>query len=240
MRYLILSDIHANWEALESVLAHANGKFEKICCLGDMVGYGADPNRVTEWVREKCDFVIRGNHDRACCGLDSAETFNPAARASCHWTSTELSAENRDYLSTLASGPVSVNGFSIVHGSFTDEDEYLIYPEDVAQQGDAEGNPVFFGHTHIQGGFVQFDQKVGRIYPSGDAVELRPDWVHWVNPGSVGQPRDMVWEAGYALYDSEKRLLTYQRCSYDVSTAQEKIQQAGLPPELAMRLSLGR
>jgi len=180
-----------------------------------MVGYGADPNRVTEWVREHCDFVIRGNHDRACCGLDSVETFNPAARASCHWTSTELSAENRDYLSALASGPVRVNGFPMVHGSFTDEDEYLIYPQDVAQQGEAEGNPVFFGHTHIQGGFVQFDQKVGRIHPSGDAVELRPDWVHWVNPGSVGQPRDMVWEAGYALYDSEKRLLTYQRCPYD-------------------------
>jgi predicted phosphodiesterase len=240
MRYLILSDIHANWEALVSVLAHADGKFETICCLGDMVGYGADPNRVTEWVREHCDFVIRGNHDRACCGLDSAETFNPAARASCDWTSAELSAENRGYLSDLASGPVGVNGFSMVHGSFTDEDEYLIYPQDVAQQGEAEGNPVFFGHTHIQGGFVQFDQKVGRIHPSGDAVELRPDWVHWVNPGSVGQPRDMVWEAGYALYDSEKRLLTYQRCPYDVSAAQEKIQQAGLPPELAMRLSLGR
>ncbi len=240
MRYLILSDIHANWEALVSVLDHADGKFETICCLGDMVGYGADPNRVTDWVREKSDFVIRGNHDRACCGLDSAETFNPLARASCEWTGTELSAENRDYLSGLASGPVQVNGFSMVHGSFTDEDEYLICSDDVLNQGDAEGNPVFFGHTHIQGGFVQIDRRDVRTLGDADAVELNPNWLYWINPGSVGQPRDMIWEAGYVLYDSEKRSLSYERCPYDVAAAQLKIERAGLPPELAMRLAIGR
>ncbi|MGH9665777.1 MAG: metallophosphoesterase family protein, partial [Bryobacteraceae bacterium] len=133
MRYLILSDIHANWEALDAVLAHAADAYDRILCCGDLVGYGADPNAVVEWVRAKVARVVRGNHDKACSGLEDLEWFNPIARASAEWTLKILSPDNADYLRRLPKGPAAVNGFDIAHGSPLDEDEYLITVNDVAQ-----------------------------------------------------------------------------------------------------------
>jgi predicted phosphodiesterase len=117
VRYLILSDLHANWEALEAVTAQTAGQYDKAVCCGDLVGYAADPNRVVDWVRSNCAVVVRGNHDRACTGLDDLQWFNPVARAAAHWTLEQLSRVNIDYTATLTKGPILLDDFEVVHGS---------------------------------------------------------------------------------------------------------------------------
>jgi predicted phosphodiesterase len=245
MRYLILSDIHANLEALEAVIRHAEGRYERIVCLGDVVGYGADPNAVSEWVRENANVIIRGNHDKACCGLEEPILFNPVARFAVEWTHERLTAENRSWLRDLPAGPTDIRDFIMAHGSVLDEDEYLIDAQDAANQfPHVLGRIVFFGHTHIQGGFfLRTVEKNGNgASPVEDVngVSLRLSDTALINPGSVGQPRDLTWESGYALYDSDKRRVEYRRCPYDVTTSQKKILDAGLPTALAERLSIGR
>ncbi len=243
MRYLILSDIHANWQGLEGVLAAAAGRYDEIVCLGDIVGYGADPNRTTEWVRKNCSTVIRGNHDKACSGLENAEQFNPVAKQAVEWTHHALSDENREYLRALPGGPIEVNGFAMVHGSVRDEDEYVLDARDAAPQFEHVTKALtFFGHTHVQGGFFlraansASDDAVG----APGTFHLRDNDLCLVNPGSVGQPRDYQWEAGFAVYDSQERTVSYGRCPYDVQAAQTRIRAAGLPASLAERLALGR
>jgi predicted phosphodiesterase len=245
MRYLVVSDIHANWEALQAVLQDAEGTYETIVCLGDVVGYGADPNRVTEWVRDNVAKVIRGNHDKVCCGLEDPLLFNPIAEKAARWTLGQLTPENRDFLRGLAKGPAEEDGFLMVHGSVLDEDEYLLDPRDtVLQFVNANGKPVFFGHTHVQGGFLFWQagekSKPAAFQPDGSALRLRPERGQLVNPGSVGQPRDMNWLAAYALYDSDSAVVEFRRCEYDLATAQKKIRDAGLPAALAERLAVGR
>ena len=245
MRYLILSDIHANLEGLAAVLKETQDDYDTICCLGDIVGYGADPNEVVDWARDSCSQVIRGNHDKACCGVEEPLLFNPVARAAVEWTNSELTTENLEYLRDLPKGPLELDDFVMVHGSYLDEDEYLVDIEDAAPQFQhILGRLVFFGHTHIQGGF--FLRTVNGAPPVVDD-EGRPSSIHvrdgdtlLVNPGSVGQPRDFLWEAAYAIFDSDKKLIEYRRCRYDVEAAQGKIRQAGLPEALAERLALGR
>ncbi len=249
MRYLILSDIHANLEALQAVVRDAEGEYETIVCLGDVVGYGADPNAVCEWVRENTSFVIRGNHDKACCGIEEPLLFNPVARYAVEWTNENLTKENREWLRELPIGPADVKDFIMAHGSVLDEDEYLIDAQDAANQfPHVLGRVVFFGHTHVQGGFFLRTAEAngngnGPVHDADEApneLSLRPSDTALINPGSVGQPRDLTWESGYALYDSGKRRVEYRRCPYDVTTSQKKILDAGLPAALAERLSIGR
>src|SRR3989442_14590631 len=125
MRYLIITDLHANLEGLQACLEAAKGRYDQVICCGDVVGYGPDPNAVTEWVREHAAAVVRGNHDKACCGITDAEEFNQAARAAALWTRDVLTPENLEYLRKLATGPAEVDGFQIIHGSVQDEDEYI-------------------------------------------------------------------------------------------------------------------
>jgi len=129
VRYLILSDIHANQTALEAALVAAKGKWEKAVCLGDLVGYGPDPNEVTDRVREISSLTIRGNHDKAVVGLGNPEEFNPIARNAVLWTREQLRPENLEYLKELPRGPLQADSFSIIHGSVHDEDEYVFAPE---------------------------------------------------------------------------------------------------------------
>ena len=246
MRYLILSDLHANWEALEAVAVQAAGGYDKAVCCGDLVGYAADPNPVVEWVRDHCAVVVRGNHDRACTGLDDLEWFNPVAREAAVWTLNHLTRENIEFTATLTKGPVLLDDFEVVHGSPYDEDEYVLA---TMEAGEAftylESRLAFFGHTHVQGGFIWNHSRVeivGRV-PAASGHENLPidaDCAYLINPGSVGQPRDGDPRAAYAIYDSEARAVTYHRVPYDVETAQRKIREAGLPPILADRLTLGR
>ncbi|MEO8052067.1 MAG: metallophosphoesterase family protein, partial [Acidobacteriota bacterium] len=157
MPFLILSDIHANLEALEAVLDDARGRYDRVLCLGDLVGYGADPNAIAEWARENVAVTIRGNHDRASAvqdsaALDAIENFNPAAQSSTHWTRRALLPENRAYLDALPRGPLPYEGVDLVHGSPADEDEYLITVSDAAPLLASLGAQLtFFGHTHKQG-----------------------------------------------------------------------------------------
>ena len=245
MRYLILSDIHSNWEALQAVLAHAGSSYETIVCCGDVVGYGADPDPVTEWVRENVARIVRGNHDKACAGLDDLEWFNPVARQSAVWTQEVMKTENLEYLRDLVRGPERVNGFQILHGSPIDEDEYLVSERDVAQVASYLDTAVsFFGHTHLQGAFLCHRNGVKRLKAvdedaDSEAIELQPDSSYLINPGSVGQPRDNDPRAAYAVYDTDARLVTLRRTDYDIGGAQQKILDAGLPQQLALRLGTG-
>jgi predicted phosphodiesterase len=246
VRYLILSDLHANWEALEGVLQHAEGRYDRALCCGDLVGYGADPNPVIEWVRANCSIVVRGNHDKACTGLDDLEWFNPVARAAAMWTQAHLTPENADYARTLSKGPILEGGFQVVHGSPFDEDEYVLAVDEAGQAFNyLECRVAFFGHTHVQGGFIWNRSRVETILcPSiwGDRQELEidDDCAYLINPGSVGQPRDGNPRAAYALYNSDSKIVTYCRADYNLSLAQKKIRDAGLPPILADRLGVGR
>jgi predicted phosphodiesterase len=242
--YLIVSDIHGNYEALQAVLENARGRYDRILCLGDLVGYGADPNEVTDWAKTNVASIVRGNHDRACTGTDTLEYFNPSARASALWTRAELTEGNTTYLEHLARGPLRVThngdgGFDLVHGSPLDEDEYLVDVEDVRfLSGHLETKLTFFGHTHLQGGFLLAPRSAKRILPDR-VLQLEPDYYYLINPGSVGQPRDGDSRAAYALYSPEDRTVEFRRVPYDIGKAASKILQASLPESLAMRLFEG-
>jgi predicted phosphodiesterase len=245
VRYLILSDIHANLEALEAVLADADGCYDRIICTGDLVDYGADPNAVAGWARRSTTVIVRGNHDRVCARLDGIEGFSPAARAAALWTQNALTPENLEYLRGLPRGPLSIGDFQIMHGSPADEDEYLVSISDVYDLGAClERRLSFFGHTHLQGGFLWRGANVAAIGQTpADAGELvfrvSEGCFSMINPGSVGQPRDGDPRAAYLLYSPEEPVFFYRRVVYNVKEAQRKILAASLPPQLAARLAVG-
>lgn len=250
MRYLIITDLHANLEGLQACLAAAEGRYDTVICCGDIVGYGPDPNAVTDWVRANVVAVVRGNHDKACCGITDAEEFNQAARDAALWTRDCLTPENLEYLRNLPVGPTVVDGFQIVHGSIRDEDEYVFVVQDAAQDFPNLGHQLtFFGHTHLQGGFAQLpDQELRAIRPSyhpGIAtlrLEIEENVTYLVNPGSTGQPRDGDSRAAFVIYypDEGRGLVEYWRVPYEIEATQKKMMSAGLPQVLALRLNFGR
>jgi len=248
MRYLILSDIHSNYEALRAVLVSSKGDYDEIVCCGDLVGYGPDPDLVTDWVRENVGRVVRGNHDRACSGLDSADQFNEAARLAAYWNQNHLSQQNMIYLQTLPAGPMEIDEqFDILHGSPRDEDEYVTASVEATECFPFLKHVVtFFGHTHLQGGFLRTTRGNVLLLPMGVAresafrlLEVQPGESYYLNPGSVGQPRDRDPRAAFAIFDT-KGYIEYRRVPYDVETTIRKMQEAGLPEFLAYRLSVGR
>jgi predicted phosphodiesterase len=247
MRYLILSDIHANLTALDAALDAAKGRWQKAVCLGDLVGYGPEPNEVVERVRSLDAVTIRGNHDKAVCGLVDTEDFNPLARSVTLWTRDRLLPATREYLEQLPKGPVVVDGFSIVHGALHDEDEYVFGPAQ-ALEGliDAPFPVAFFGHTHMQGGFTLRNDQVTvlRLKPTaGDffsELPIETGSSYLLNPGSVGQPRDGDARAGFAIADLDNQSVEFWRVPYDIETVQNRMVEAGLPEPLILRLSFGR
>jgi diadenosine tetraphosphatase ApaH/serine/threonine PP2A family protein phosphatase len=246
VRYLILSDLHANQEALDSVVREAHGRWDRALCCGDLVGYGADPNPVVDWVRAHCSLVVRGNHDRACTGLEDLEWFNPVAKAAAAWTQQALTPQNLAWVRDLPMGPLVLEDFEVAHGSPYDEDEYLAAGDEAAAAfAYLECRLAFFGHTHVQGGYIWNQGRVEAIprmsaRARGRTIALDAGCAYLVNPGSVGQPRDGDPRAAFALYDSGPSTVTYRRVSYDVERAQRKIRKAGLPLSLADRLGVGR
>ncbi|MGO9231337.1 MAG: metallophosphoesterase family protein [Bryobacteraceae bacterium] len=246
MRYLVLSDLHSNWQALDAVIAAAAGRYDRVLCCGDLIGYGADPNPVVEWVRAHCAAVIRGNHDRICTQDEDLGWFNPVARYAALWTAQALTPANAAYVMSLAKGPLPVDGFQLAHGAPHDEDEYMMSAAEAAQAFEyLDTTLAFFGHTHIQGGFIWNHGRVETIasfwqsdFPGGMHVD--DDCGYLVNPGSVGQPRDHDPRAAYLIYDSDTATVEYCRAEYDVATAQRRILLAGLPEILADRLADGR
>jgi predicted phosphodiesterase len=246
VRYLVVSDLHSNWEALEAVLNDTHGDYDRIVCCGDLAGYGPDPNRVLDWSRDSLFAVIRGNHDRACSGLENLEWFNPVAQAASAWTMSQLTPVNFNYLRELPPGPLTVDGFQLIHGSPLDEDEYLVSITDARNVFSyLEVNIAFFGHTHLQGGYAWLNgqyETMGRIEPCENSVwqRLDPDGAYLINPGSVGQPRDRDPRAAFALFDSESREVVQRRIPYDYESTNRKIVAAGLPDVLGSRLAVGR
>jgi predicted phosphodiesterase len=245
MRYLILSDIHANLQALEAVLdAAASTQWDRVVVLGDLVGYGADPNGVVERVRALDPLaVIRGNHDKAACGLDDGSGFNNVARFAAAWTHDELTDGNRDYLRHLPAGPSAIDALlEICHGAPFDEDYYVFNADDATRALDTAGRPLcLFGHTHVPVVFQRHDGRLGGFAPQGDSeLKLGEGVAYLVNPGSVGQPRDGDPRAAYAVLDVDALMLALRRVDYAVDAAQRRILDAGLPTSLANRLAIGR
>jgi predicted phosphodiesterase len=250
VRYLIISDIHGNWEAMRGVLNHVRRKrFDKVIFLGDAVGYGASPNQVLSWLRSlgPPPVVVRGNHDRVCAGLDSAEYFNRYAREAALWTFEHLEPRNLEYLRSFPTGPIELGGgLAICHGSSIDEDTYIFSAYDAHIAFEAMPHRVvFFGHTHVPSMFVlegSADQpklEVQLLAGRRIVIDLKPDARYLINPGSVGQPRDRDPRAAYAIYDSELGRLYVYRVNYRVAVARRRILQAGLPPVLGDRLLYG-
>ncbi|HWK09525.1 MAG TPA: metallophosphoesterase family protein [Vicinamibacterales bacterium] len=246
MRYLVLSDIHANLEAIETVLDHAEGAWDRSLVLGDLVGYGADPAAVIARVRAlEPAAIIRGNHDKVACGLDDAREFNNVARIAAAWTAAQLSTEDREYLRALPQGPADIDDrVEICHGAPFDEDHYIFDAGDARRALAAASRALcLFGHTHLPVVFRRVDDAFSGGTPNPDAetvVKLQRGVRYLINPGSVGQPRDGDARAAYAILDDEAQELTMIRVRYPVEDAQAKILSAGLPPSLANRLALGR
>ena len=251
MRILLLSDIHANLEALDACLASAPAH-DLVVNLGDIVGYGASPNEVIERCRQLGKTFVRGNHDKAVTGLMDLEDFNPMAAAAAMWTRDELASANLTWLRELPHGPISLPEFpevQLVHGSPNDEDEYVVSLGDALAPLIALNVPLtFFGHTHLQGGFFANGSSADGFRPEYRTVgqpesvplQLKDAARYLINPGSVGQPRDGDWRAAFALYDTDAQVIHFHRTPYNLKAAQDRIFEANLPPRLATRLAAGR
>jgi predicted phosphodiesterase len=252
VRILVISDIHANLEALNACLAAAP-EYDLVFNLGDIIGYGANPNEVVDKSQTLGGLYVRGNHDRASVGLTELKHFNYVAAQAALWTQHELTRENRDWIAALPAGPLgweSLPNVLAVHGAPTDEDEYILSEGQAAEQFNASlGSVTFFGHSHQQGAFEFLpDGSTGVVRPEYDGrdsagtfeITLEPNRRYLINPGSIGQPRDGDWRAAFAIYDSDSRKLVFYRVPYDVEVAMEKIMDAGLPERLALRLRQGR
>ena len=247
MRFLVLSDIHANVDAFDAVLAAVPaGSWDRVLVLGDLVGYGAEPNAVIERVLALDPLAtIRGNHDKAACWIEDAADFNHVARAAAVWTSETLTPEHKMYLQRLPAGPISIDeSVEICHGAPFDEDHYIFGLDDAIQAMDATARPVcFFGHTHLPVVYRRNGNVDEPLVVCSDGlveVTLEEGSRYLVNPGSVGQPRDGDPRAAYAIYDTDTRRLTMYRVEYAVDEAQRRILDAGLPLSLAQRLAIGR
>jgi len=247
MRYLILTDIHANLEALETVLSDAQVRgYDETLVLGDLVGYGADPNAVVDRVRAlQPTAMVRGNHDKVAFGLDQAEGFNTVAREAAQWTLEALTPENREWVAALPQGPRAVDDLiEICHGAPYDEDAYIFDETDARLALKTATRPLcLFGHTHYP---VTFELRNGSFTRRGPAaetearLELSEGVAYLLNPGSVGQPRDGDPRAAYAIVDTGAKRVELFRLTYPLEAAQAKVISAGLPEILARRLAAGR
>lgn len=238
MRYAIISDIHSNLEAFRSVLGEIDGSdVDSIICLGDIVGYGADPNECLEIIKIRNIRSLIGNHDKAACGLTEPAGFNPAAKEAALWTRGKLTGENKKYLRSLPEEDV-VGGFMIVHGAPSDPDKYILSSHDAAPEFRHLKNRslCFFGHTHVS---VVYSLSDGIVSASRErACSIRDGTSYLVNPGSVGQPRDRDPRASFVIYD-DRGQAEFRRVEYPVETARKKIIDSGLDRFLGERLTAG-
>jgi predicted phosphodiesterase len=248
MRRLILSDIHANMTALQAALGACQGKWDQALCLGDVVGYGPDPNEVVEQIQPLLIAAIRGNHDKAVAGVSDADDFNPIARAAVQWTRASLRPGNLSYVAGLPPGPMHTDEISLFHGSLRDEDEYIFVSEQALDGLLVAPNSLsFFGHTHIQGGFSFAEAGLQTLMLQSRRagivmmpLRLERGTRYLLNPGSIGQPRDGDPRAAFAIFDAQQSLVEFWRVPYDIAQVAERLGRAGLPESLASRLFAGR
>jgi len=248
MRYLILSDIHSNIEALTACTRRArDAGYDQVLCCGDLVGYGPNPIEAIDGIRSLNAVTIRGNHDRVAAGLDEAVQFNPHARLAVYWTRSVLPEPYRDYLANLPVGPVDVNeDAQLVHGAVTDEDDYIFTEADADENFTlARKRITFFGHSHFPVVFCSDGDGNSVLATSYEfdefiAVKCEADKKLFVNPGSVGQPRDGDPRASFAIWDQDRARIEFYRVEYDVNLTQKKMREAQLPGYLVQRLAHGR
>jgi predicted phosphodiesterase len=248
MRYFILSDIHSNQEALEACVQRAkDAGYDSVLCCGDIVGYGPSPLEAIDGIRSLNALTIRGNHDRVAAGLDEATQFNPHARRAIYWTRSVLPESYREYLANLPLGPVDVNAAAqLVHGAVSHEDNYIFTEADADENFLlTEKQITFFGHSHfpvvfssdeygnaIQATNYEFDEFIAVKWEAGKKL--------FVNPGSVGQPRDGDSRASFAIWDEDRGRMEFYRVEYDIGRTQARMREAELPAYLIDRLAHGR
>jgi predicted phosphodiesterase len=240
MRIAIFGDIHANLEAFEVVLADAR---EQGCtsyiCLGDVVGYNANPRECLEMVQALECPVVKGNHDDYASSDSSLESFNPLAEVAIQWTRDQLIPSEKVWLGGLPYIS-KIRGFTVVHASLDDPPGwgYVLNQLDAAASFSRQTTDLcFFGHTHTPRAYIKDSSVVGLPF---DQLLMEPGKKYFVNAGSVGQPRDGDWRAAYVVFDEEKRTIRLRRLRYDLAKTQGKILKAGLPHRLADRLAYGK
>ncbi len=240
MKYAILGDIHANLEALVAVRKDALEQgATHFACVGDIVGYNANPVECVDIVREMNCVTVRGNHDHYCSGTDELTGFHPLAADVVNWTRSQLRPDQLEYLRSLKY-VLPVQSFTLVHSTL-DNPEMWGYVFDKLE-ADANFNyqytsVCFFGHTHVPLAFEKtFDVKFG-LY---EKIKITLGRKYFINVGSVGQPRDRDPRSAYVLFDTQRGEVTLRRLAYDVQKTQRRIREAGLPAALAERLADGR
>jgi len=239
MRYALFGDIHANLEAFQTVLQHAQAQqCDAYACLGDLVGYGGNPVECLKLVQKMNCPVVKGNHDEDSSHLGSAANTNPIARQAQEWTYNQLSEEQREWLQDLRYVR-QIDNFTIVHSSL-DRPQHWNY---ITNKFDATAclayqftQICFVGHSHVPQIYIKGDKVASH---NDYHLKIEPDKKYLINIGSVGQPRDGDWRASYAIYDSVDGIVNIYRLEYDIRSAQNKIIEAGLPDSLALRLEQG-
>lgn len=238
MRYGIISDIHSNKQALDAVLEQLND-VDRVICLGDIVGYGPEPNECVEIVKGLDGITIVGNHDLASLGEKDVEFFNPHAKEAILWTATRLNEESKRYLRNLPFKARFENAI-VVHGSLKDfTDEYILSVYDASESFELlEDEILLIGHTHTPCYFQKSDRVYGERLRNGDIIKIDGE-KKIINVGSVGQPRDGDNRATFALFDTEKREIKIKRIPYDISETQRLMRECALPDFLIRRLEMG-
>lgn len=243
MRYAIISDVHSNLEAFESVISEIRRESPaQILFLGDIVGYGPDPNECIEKIKEAADIVLIGNHDHAAIGLTDVSYFNTYARAAIEWTMSQLNDRERSYLSELPmTGEFTSDDIFLVHATPRRPQDwnYIFTMEDIIENFECFTRKIcFLGHSHIP--VVIAMDNSGRLGVLKDEVTIEEGHRYIINVGSVGQPRDGNPDAAYVIYDTQSSIVRIKRVSYDYHITQEKMKKAGLPDYLINRLATGR
>ncbi len=241
MRYAILSDIHSNLEALEAVIEACHQQNVKnFFCVGDTVGYGANPKECLDFLRKFKITSVAGNHDWAVGGRLDASYFTEEGKEATAWTRSYIPFEYFNYLNALEA-VFKNNDLILTHASL-DNPERFEYLHDISKAPDTfnlmDRSVCFIGHTHIPKIFIQKGTDV--LYSSMSEIEIDPECKYIINTGSVGQPRDGNPMASYGIYDTDMEIVELRRVAYDIATAQEKILEAGLPDFLARRLTVGK
>ena len=246
-RIAIIGDIHANLEALNAVIDDARAQdVTTFHCVGDVVGYNANPQECVELVRSICTVVVRGNHDHYCSHDIPLSDFQPNAAIAIEWTRSQLNAESIAWLASLPMSKAFYSqAFSIVHATLDMPEQwgYVFDAFDAAAHFAYQPTPIcFHGHTHVPAVFEKNGSGVARYNApdSGTRVSLAFARKYFINVGSVGQARDGIPQASYAIYEPRSRIVEFRRIPYDVRAASEKVRQAGLPARLADRLLVGK
>jgi predicted phosphodiesterase len=242
MRFAIFGDIHANLEALEAVLADARkNDCTHYVCLGDVVGYNANPHECLEIVRALECPVVKGNHDEQASIGDDLEGFNPLAEEAINWTREHLTKEDKQWLRDLRFVR-QVRDYTIVHATLDTPANwgYVFNQLDASASFNYQHTSVcFYGHTHSPRAYIRDGTNAVRSQ-TYDRLAIEPQKKYFINVGSVGQPRDGDWHASYVIYHADKKYVELRRLEYDIHTAQQKILEAGLPARLAERLAVGK